>query len=345
MPWLTLEVPPLSMDLQAHLTKGILEAIRPGGNRYWGVEVAMRIAVMGAGSIGGYFGGMLARGGNEVSLVARGAHLEAITRDGLRVIRDSEEFIVHCEATDDPRQIGPVDLVLLTVKTYQNRQAVPEMRPMVGDNTTVLCLQNGIDTYQDPATQLGSERVLPGAAYIEASREGPGIVKQTGSVVRIVFGEEDGSKSERGERIYEALTQSGIPAELSADVKRSLWSKFLFIATMAGVTTLARQTMAEIMPRPEWRDVILGCLREIESVGRASGINLDINIVQDTVDYIEGSLEQMHASMHADFMAGRPLELEALNGAVVRAGRAAGMATPINNVIYAMLKPYEDGKG
>jgi 2-dehydropantoate 2-reductase len=300
---------------------------------------------MGAGSVGGYLGGMLARGGHEVSLIVRGAHLEAIRTNGLRVLRDHEEFTVSCAATDDPREVGTVELALLTTKTYQNGVSVPAMAPMVGPETTVVCLQNGVDSYLGVAETFGAERVMAGAVYIEAGREGPGTVRQAGDVVRVVFGEADGSLSERGRAIESALRDSGIPAELTSDVRTGLWSKFLFIATMAGVTTLARQTMAEIMPRPEWRDVILGCLREIESVGRASGINLDPNIVQDTVDYMEGSLEQMHASMHADFMAGRPLELEALNGAVVRAGRAAGMATPINNIIYAMLKPYENGAG
>ena len=300
----------------------------------------MRIAVMGAGSIGGYFGGMLSLGGNEVTLIARGAHLEAIRDCGLQIITDYGEFTVQCDATNDPRQAGPVDLVLLTVKTYHNDEAVPAIRPMVGDDTTVLCLQNGIDSYEPAARFLGEGKVLPGAAYIEGSLERPGVVKQTGEVVEIVFGERDGADSPRGELILETLTKAGIPSQLSNNIQRTLWTKFLFIATMAGVTALSRETMAQLMPRSEWRQVILECMAEIEAVGRASGVDLDPNIVQDTVDYIEGSLDQMHASMHADIMAGRPLELEALNGAVVRAGRSAGSPTPINDVIYAALKPF-----
>ena len=299
---------------------------------------------MGAGSIGGYFGGMLVRGGNQVALIARGPHLKAICDQGLKVITDREEFTVRCEATDNPARVGPVDLVLLTVKTYHNDQAVPAMRPLVGENTSVLCLQNGIDSYEAAARALGRERVLPGAAYIEAALTEPGVVKQTGRVVRIVFGEADGSDSEQGRRIRDTLEQAGIPAEFSGDVHRTLWSKFLFIATMAGVTTLSRETLAGLLPRPEWREVIIGCMREIEAVGRASGVNLAPDIVESTLQYIEGSLEQMHASMHSDLMAGRPLELEALNGAVVRAGQAAGVPTPINDVIYAMLKPGVDGR-
>ncbi len=303
----------------------------------------MRIAIMGAGSIGGYFGGMLARAGNEVTLIARGDNLRAIVSNGLRVVRDDEEFVVPCPATDDPAQAGIQDLALLTVKTYHNPQAIPAMAPMVGPETTVLCLQNGIDSYVSAAETLGHDRVMPGAAYIEAGHPEPGVVTQTGSVVRIVFGEADGGASERGARILETLEGAGIPAELSTDIQQTLWSKFLFIATMAGVTSLSRRTMAELMPQPEWRGVIEACMREIEAVGRASRVNLPPDIVESTLDYILSELEQMHASMHADVMAGRPLELEALNGAVVRAGKPVNVTTPINDVIYAMLKPLIDG--
>jgi len=303
----------------------------------------MRIAVMGAGSIGGYFGGMLARGGNEVTLIARGLHKTAIAEAGLRIISQQGEFTVRCDVTDDPGKARPVELILLTVKTYHNEQAVPAMRPMVGENTTVLCLQNGIDSYQAAVQAVGRERVLPGAAYIEASLEGPGVVRQAGEVVRIVFGELDGSESARGKRIEQTLERAGIPAQFTRDIQGTLWTKFLLIATMAGVTTLSRETMAQLMPRPEWRRVIIGCLREIEAVGQASGVNLEPEIVAKTLQYIEGSLGQMHASMHTDIMAGHPLELEALNGAVIQAGQAVNVTTPINDVIYAMLKPNQWG--
>ena len=300
----------------------------------------MHIAVMGAGSIGGYFGGMLARAGNQVTLIARGDHLAAISQSGLKVVRDEEEFTVRCDATDTPIQVGPVDLALLTVKSYQNREAIPAMGPLVGPETTVLCLQNGIDTYQDAVAAFGREKVLPGAAYIEAGMPRPGVVTQTGSGVRIAFGEQDGSPSERGALIADLLESSGIPAHFERDIRKTLWTKFLFIATLAGVTTMTRETLDRLMPRPEWRAVILGCLEEIERVGRASGVSLNPNVVQDTVAYMEGSMGEMHASMHADIVAGRPLELEALNGAAVRAGNDAKVPTPINDVIYAMLKPY-----
>ncbi|PKB82401.1 MAG: 2-dehydropantoate 2-reductase [SAR202 cluster bacterium Io17-Chloro-G9] len=309
----------------------------------------MRIGVMGAGSIGGYFGGMLARNGHQVTLVARGAHLQAIRRDGLQIVRDDEQFTLRCpadiDATDDPIQAGPVDLLLLTVKTYHNEQAVLAMLPMVGPDTVVLCLQNGIDSYRAAEHQVGRARILPGAAYIEAGLPKPGVVTQRGRVVRIVFGELDGIESKRGVQIREALERVGIPALFTRNIQQTLWTKFLFIATMAGVTTLARETLAELLVREEWRQVVLGCMGEIETVGRASGVSLEPRIVDETIEYMEANLEQMHASMHSDIMAGRPLELEALNGAVVRAGRDAGVATPINDVIYAMLKPYAPGTG
>ncbi len=317
----------------------------------------MRIAVVGAGSVGGYLGGMLARGGHDVSLIARGAHLAAIREGGLRVLRDSEEFTVRCAATDNPADIGPVELALLTVKTYQNSAAIPAMAPIVGPDTAVLCLQNGVDSYLAPAAAFGAERVLAGAVYIEAGRNGPGAVRQTGDVVRVVFGELGNSQrphtgplpegggtiSERGRAIADAFNGSGVPTELTADVRAGLWAKFLFIATMAGVTAMARHTLAELMPRPEWRVVVVGCLREIEAAGRAGGVNFPPDVHRTTLAYIEDNLPALQASMHTDVVAGRPLELEALNGAVVRAGRAAGVPTPINDVIYAMLKPLSAG--
>ena len=303
----------------------------------------MRIAVMGAGSIGGYFGGMLSQGGNEVTLIARGAHLDAIRSNGLQIITDDDEFIVECRATDYPGQVGPVDLVLLTVKTYHNQEAIPAMVEMLSPNTTVLCLQNGIDSFEAAARCHGAEKVLPGAAYIDVSLEGPGVVRQIGKDVEIVFGEPDGVDSPRCESISATFRKAGIPAQLSNNIQRTLWTKFLYIATTAGVMSLSRQTMDQLLPLPEWRRVIMGCMEEISAVGLASGVDLDQNIVQDTIEYIEGALEEMHASMHADILAGRPLELEALNGAVVRAGISAGVPTPINDVIYAALKPFVSG--
>ena len=169
------------------------------------------------------------------------------------------------------------------------------------------------------------------------------MVRQTGSVVRIILGETNGVETERCRAIRDTFLAAGVPAEVAPDIRAGLWGKFLFIATMAGVTSMARATLAELMPQPHWRNVVLGCLAEVDAVGRANRVNLPADIVANTLSYIEEHLADLQASMHTDLMAGRPLELEALNGAVVRAGKEAGVATPINDVIYAMLKTFENG--
>jgi 2-dehydropantoate 2-reductase len=299
---------------------------------------------MGSGSIGGYFGGMLALGGNNVTLIARGDNLKAIKRNGLKIIRDSGEMVVDCSAEEDTTKIGLVDLILLTVKTYHNSEAVPLLLPMVGTDTMVMCLQNGIDSYQDASATVGKQKVMPCAAYIEADLMAPGVVRQNGDVVRIEFGEDDGTYSERGKLVEHVFMHSGVKAEFTQYIHKTLWTKFLFIATMAGLTSLARESMASLMIRPEWSGVVQSCMEEIESVGRACGIELSTSVVIDTVDYINENVKDMHASMYTDLQNGRPLELEALTGAVVRAGITSRTSTPINNLIYAMLKPYQQGK-
>ena len=303
----------------------------------------MRIAVMGAGSIGGYFGGMLAQSGNDVTLIARGKHLETIRKDGLKILNDDGHFLVKCDATDDPTGIGVVDLVILPVKTYQNDMAIPPLRSLIDSSTSILCLQNGMDSYQSITRLLQIQDPLPGAAYIEAGVQSPGIIRQSGTVVKIVFGELNGTLSSRGTEIQKVLSDSGIDTQFTTDILKTLWTKFLFISTMAGITCLTRETLAQLVPKEDWPNIIIDCMKEIEAVGRGNNINLENDVVKTTMDYITESLENMQASMHTDLMAGRPLELDALNGAVVRAGKLADIPTPINSLIYAMLKPYELG--
>jgi 2-dehydropantoate 2-reductase len=309
-------------------------------------KTRMKVAVMGAGSIGGYFGGMLARGGHDVTLIARGENLAAIRVHGLKMNTEDGDYVAPCVATDRPDEVGPVDLILLTTKTYHNVDSVPAMAPMIGNDTAILSLQNGIDSYLPVIEQFPYAVVLPGAAYIEANRLGPGVVQQAGSVVRVVTGGRRNSPESHGQNaadICAAFRDAGVPAEASHDIAVTLWTKFLFIATMAGVTSLAREFLADLLPRPEWRKIVLACLHEIEAAGRASGVYLADDVVASTFEYMEQAKGAMRASMHADLVSGRPMELEALNGAVVRAGSAVGSPTPINDVIYAMLKPYAGG--
>ena len=303
----------------------------------------MRIAVMGAGGVGGYFGGLLARAGNEVAFIARGTHLEAIRSRGLRVKSQRGDFNISVEATDAPRQVGPVELVLLSVKTYQNAATIPILTPLVGESTSLLTLQNGVEGHEELAQAVGPERVLPGSAYIETHIESPGVISQMGDVARIVFGETSGQRTPRAQRILETFRTAGIPTDLSSDVIKELWTKFLFICTLAGVTSTARAPMSQLLKHAEARETILAVMREVEAVGRARGVNLDRDVVERTMEYVETTAKDLHASMHTDLELGRPLELEALNGAVVRMGREAGVPTPVNRLLYSILVAHKDG--
>ena len=303
----------------------------------------MRIAVMGAGAVGGYFGGQLARAGNDVTLIARGAHLDAIRTRGLTVKSHWGDFNVKVNATDDTTQVGEVEVTILSVKTYQNAVAIPALIPMLGDGSCVLTLQNGVTTFQEVADAVGRERVLSGAAYIETRVESPGVISQEGEVVRIVFGEIGGEETDRARHLLDAFKTAGIEAQLSRDVMVDLWTKFLFIATMAGVSTAARAPMSRLLALDASRETILACMREVEAVGRTQGIGLDPDVVDRTMQYMDAEAESLQASMHTDLDTGRPLELEALNGTVVRLGREAGVPTPVNDTLYSVLLPHREG--
>ena len=303
----------------------------------------MRIAVVGAGAVGGYFGGLLARAGNQVTLIARGAHLEAIRAKGLQVQNHWGDFTVPVDATDNPADVGPVDLAFLTVKTYQNATVVPTLTPLLGEKTCIMTLQNGVDAYKDVGQVHGMDHVLPGAAYIETHLASPGVIKQVGEVVRIVFGEVDSGTTERAKNILETLQAANINAELATDVVKTLWTKFIFITTLAGITSSSRASMASLLADPTSKKMVVACLREIEAVGRASKVALDQDVVEKTMAYMESTAKDLHASMHTDLEMGRPLELEALNGAVVRIGREVGVQTPVNDVLYSLLVVHREG--
>ena len=303
----------------------------------------MHIAVMGAGGIGGYFGGLLAKAGNDVSLIARGKHLAAINRNGLEIKSSKERFKVTVAATDKPKDVGPVELIILSVKTYQNDQAIPALKPMVGEGTALLTLQNGVDGYQELAKAVGQEKVLPGAAYIESQIISPGIIQQSGDVVRIVFGEIGGEQTARAQRILDTFKQAQIETQISSDVTKTLWTKFLFISTLAGITSAARAPMSRLLQYPETRETILSIMREVETLGRAKEIRFDPDVVEKTMEYMETSAKDLQASMHTDLELGKPLELEALNGAAVRMGKELGIPTPVNHFLYTILLPHKGG--
>ena len=300
----------------------------------------MRIAVMGAGAVGGYLGALLARAGHEVSLIARGRHLQAIQGSGLQVRSEDGNFTSRVQATARPSEIGPVDLVIHAVKTYHNSEAVPMLHPLLGENTTVLCVQNGVDSWEQVQQTLPPNAVLPGAVYIEASVVEPGVVQQQGNVRRLVFGEADGSTTPRIQAIASAMQSAGMPTEISTDITSILWSKWLFITALAGTTCAAHTGLADLLAVPESRLLVVQVLREIDSLGRKLGVNLDSDIVNKTLNYMETEASSLKASMQKDMESGRPMELEALTGAVVRLGKEAKISTPANEAIYALLKPH-----
>ncbi len=304
----------------------------------------MRIAVMGAGGVGGYFGGVLARADHEVVLIARGEHLKAIQERGLMVRSHHHgQFQIDIQATSDPAEVGLVDLLLFTVKTYHNPKAVPLIQPLVGPKTAILTLQNGVESHRHLTEVQGDGRVFTGAAYIESGVASAGMIRQNGEVVRVVFGHPAGEEQEGAGQILEILADAGIETQLSPDVMKALWNKFVFIVALAGPTTAARREMDQLLEFSEGRELVMTVLKEAESVGRALGIALEEDLLDCTMSYIDGYARDLHASMHTDLERGNPLELEALNGAVVRLGIEAGVPTPANQSIYALLKPYVEG--
>ena len=303
----------------------------------------MRIAVLGAGAVGGYFGAVLARAGNPVVMIARGENLEAMRQHGLRVQSHWGRFEAPVTATDDPRAVGEVDLVLYCVKTYQNGDALPLLRPMVGYDTLVITVQNGVDSYSEVARALERDNVLPGAVYIEAERTGPGEFKQSGGVVRFVFGEQSGPSTPRCLPVTETFLEAGVEVLTSQDMPKELWSKSLFITVLAGVTCAARTGLATVMASEAGRETLMAALKEVEAVARAKGVNLDADIVPKTWDYMVGWAKDLKASMQIDMEAGRPLELDAFTGAVVRLGKETGVPTPVNDTLYSVLEPYKHG--
>lgn len=304
----------------------------------------MRIAVMGAGGTGGYFGGLLTRAGEDVAFIARGPHLQALRSHGLTVkSRLAGEFTLAVTATDDPSEVGPVDFVLFCVKTYDTATAAAQTRPLIGSKTVVLSVQNGIDNAERIAQVVGSGPVIGGVAYVFATIEAPGIIAQTAGPGKILFGELTGGTSSRTERLLSMFRRAGIAAELRTDIHVALWEKFLNICAASGVTTLTRLPIGAILACPETRAFFRGTMQEADAVARASAIPLPSGCVDQLWAFFATLEPGARGSMSHDLAAGRRLELESLNGTVVRLGRQYGIATPFNFAIYAALKPYANG--
>ena len=297
---------------------------------------------MGSGGVGGWLGVLLANAGNDVSLIARGQHLQEIRSNGLRLLGDQGEITVKVPATSDPRDIGPVDLVIFAVKTYHNPEAVPAVRPLVGLDTAVLTLQNGVESHLQLSGALGTGHSLPGAFWSASSVQSPGVIASIGGAPRLSFGEEAGGTTRRAAAIRDIFQLAGIEVELSDDPLQVIWSKFVVLCSIAGITSASRTRIKEFMQRAEGVQLFTDAMREVDTVGRAKGVNLPLELVENSVNFIR-EYPDFQNSMHADFENGRATELDALNGAVVRLGRETGVPTPLNQYIYAVLTPLKDG--
>ena len=304
----------------------------------------MKILVMGSGGLGGYFGGLLARAGHDVGFVARGEHLRALRERGLRVQSVHGDFELPVRASESPSDLGPADLVLFTVKTYDTESAARQLAGAVAPSGAVMTLQNGLGNAETIDAILGPGATLPAAAHIESAIGEPGLIVQSSPRRRITFGEADGRRSERAERTLEALQSAEIEAILTADIQRVLWEKFLFISAMAGLTSLTRRTLGEVLGFAPTRALFGGALAEGEAVARAARVDLPTSIVQDIERTAESMAPSMRSSMQKDLERGRKLEIEALNGMLVRLGRQHGVPTPVNHVIYAVLALENEGR-
>lgn len=303
----------------------------------------MRIAVFGTGAVGGYFGGRLAEAGHSVAFVARGAHLAAIRRDGLRVASLAGEFsVAPAEATDDPAEIGPVDCVLVGVKGWQVRDAGRAMAPLLGERTFVVPLENGVEAPDELAATIGGERVLGGLCRIFAWVEAPGRIRHGGVAPSLDFGERDGSASARVEALRDAFaTTRGVTARVPADIEAAIWEKFLFISSMSGVGAVSGLAVGEIRSDERWRRRLADAMAEVEAVARARGVRLRPDIVDRTLGFVDALPPESTTSMQRDLAEGKPSELEQQSGAVVRLGEAAGVAAPVHRAIYEELLPLE----
>lgn len=324
----------------------------------------MRFAILGSGAVGGYFGAKLARSGQDVTFIARGAHLEAIRARGLE-IRSARlgDFTVRAGAESDTAQIGPVDVVIVSVKAYDNATALPMLKPMIGADTVVLTLQNGVDSTDDVAAVVGERHVLGGTTYVATALEAPGLIVQTGVHRSIIFGEvfglSDGlsavalaevkasPKSDRVtprvQAIADALGAADIQVTPVADARVPIWDKFVYLAAFSGFTGASRLAIGYIWKYPHVREMFYGACREIGAIAKAEGVTISANRFDTLREYMENLPPTTRSSLLIDLEQGKRIEVEALQGAAVRRAAKHGVPAPIISSLYALLKPWENG--
>ena len=303
----------------------------------------MQVLVVGAGGVGGYFGARLARAGVSVTFLARGAHLEAIERHGLRVRSSADgEWTIKVDATGDAQRLAPADVVLFCVKSFDTQTAAEAIAPAIGPETAVVSLQNGVDNEETLGRALGPGHAVGGVAWVFAAIESPGvIVHRLGG--RLAFGELDGRPSPRLERLQAAFTTAGVAAEVSKDITRVLWEKYLLIGAQAGMTALTRAPIGVIRSTAETWLMYRRLVEELAALGLASGVRLAPDVVDSIVRDAAALAPTVFSSLHTDLTQGRRLELEALHGHALRLGQRLGVSTPMLFAVYAALRPHADG--
>jgi 2-dehydropantoate 2-reductase len=303
----------------------------------------MRIAIFGAGGVGGYFGGRLAQAGHSIAFIARGAHLEAMRRDGLTLESPAGDFHLRpVEATDSPAAVGPVDAVLVCVKAWQVADAARAMAPLLGPETFVVPLENGVEAADRLAAVVGAERVVGGLCRLMSYVAAPGRIRHAAVAPSLDVGERDGRPSERVAALVRAFTGAiGVAVRVPDDIEAAVWTKFLFIAPFSGVGAVTRLPAGAFRAVPETRALLRAAMQEVFDLARARGVRLRPDAVDRTLGFVDALPEESTASMQRDLLEGRPSELEDQIGAVVRLARAAGLAVPVHQLLYAGLLPGE----
>lgn len=302
----------------------------------------MKIAVMGSGGVGGYYGGLLAQASHDVTFIARGAHLVALRENGLQVKSVYGDFTVApIQATDTPAEVGPVDLVMVCVKTPDTDRAAQGIKPMVGPDTTVMSLQNGIDAAERLGAVVGIEHIVGGTTWISSVIESPGVIQQFSQIRRIVLGELDGRITARVQALAEVLSSTGANVEVTDNILKLLWTKFVFIASISGIGSLTRLEIGDYRAVSETRALLVSLMREVETVAGASGVVLDGDVIERALALVDSVAPNIKPSMQRDVEAGHRSELESMIGVIGRRGRELDIATPVADMVYAALVPIE----
>jgi 2-dehydropantoate 2-reductase len=305
----------------------------------------MKIAMMGAGGVGGFFGGRLAHAGYDVSFVARGPHLAAMRAHGLTIENEPQGdiHVPRVRVTDEPATLGRVDIVILSVKLWDTENAAAQMAPLVGPGTGIISLQNGVIKDDILRRRFGDAAVMGGVGYVATHVSRPGVIHQTGTMQRIVLGEYDGRKSARAEFLCDAMLRAGVEAELSPDVRKAIWEKYVFLVGLSGATTTMRMPIGPIRTNARARAFLLELMRETVAVGRAQGVGLPGDYAENRLRFADGLPPDMTSSMHHDLARGNRLEVNWLSGGVVQLGSAMGVPTPANRAVCDVLALHEAG--